>query len=29
MQEIFKALQQVHNQDDSYTEEIVPVLEQK
>ena len=29
MQEIFKALQQVHNQDDSFKEEIVPVLEQK
>jgi len=29
MQEIFKALQQVHDLDDSYMEEIVPVLEQK
>lgn len=29
MQEIFKALQQVNNRDDSYQEEIVPVLEQK
>ena len=29
MQEIFKALQQVHDLDDSYKEEIVPVLEQK
>lgn len=29
MQEIFKALQQVNDLDDSYREEIVPVLEQK
>lgn len=29
MQEIFKALQQVNNRDDSYQEEIVPILEQK
>ena len=29
MQEIFKALRQVHDLDDSYKEEIVPVLEQK
>jgi len=29
MQEIFKALQQVHDADDSYQEEIVPVLEQR
>lgn len=29
MQEIFKALQQVNDMDDSYKEEIVPVLEQK
>ena len=29
MQEIFKVLQQVHDLDDSYKEEIVPVLEQR
>lgn len=29
MQEIFKALQQLHDADDSYQEEIVPVLEQR
>ena len=29
MQEIFKALQELHDADDSYQEEIVPVLEQR